>query len=530
MTAADPVEFTRKTSKGNERVGNDVEIAAIAAGVVLPIEFGDIAATTSFGELAVAESTPIVQLQFPYNINVGLVEPRANQSGVVDTNDNMARLQSGAAANSSGEILSVASVKYNPGQGGLCRFTALFTAGVANNEQIAGIGDVGNGYFLGYNGTEFSIFIRRSGLPEVRTLTVTTKSTDAEDITITLNSVAKDDVAVTDATAGDTTTTANDIAAADYSDVGRGWNAFAVGSTVIFVSWGTGTRTGTYTLSNAASAIGAFAQTLAGVAPVNSIIAQSSWNKDTCDGSGDENNLSGINCDFTKGQVFEIRYQWLGFGAIEFFIEDPATGKFMVIHIVEYSNANTRPSIDNPVLHLYAGSINTSNTSNITLNIGSMMGAIEGKENELGLRHGLKGSTVLTGVATETPIISIRNKLVYQNTINRTKAKIFLVSASAEHTKPVAINFYANPVLTGSSFTPFNNNISILESDVSATAFSGGIFLFSLDLGKEGQQTISIPHFQSGQLFPGDVITATAEPSSGNNAEATTSFNIVELF
>ena len=51
-----------------------------------------------YGDVATAEITPDVHLQFPYNINAAQVYSRANQSGVVDQNADMARLQSGAAA------------------------------------------------------------------------------------------------------------------------------------------------------------------------------------------------------------------------------------------------------------------------------------------------------------------------------------------------------------------------------------------------------------------------------------------------
>ena len=36
---------------------------------------------TAFGELAVAEHTPVVQIQFPYNINADIIESRENNLG-----------------------------------------------------------------------------------------------------------------------------------------------------------------------------------------------------------------------------------------------------------------------------------------------------------------------------------------------------------------------------------------------------------------------------------------------------------------
>ena len=100
---------------------------------------------------------------------------------------------------------------------------------------------------------------------EVRTLTVTTKSTTAENITITLDGDALATVAVTDQTAGTTSSTATEIAAADYSGVGTGWTAVAVAATVVFTSLDTlDSHTGTYTLSSASTAVGTFAQTTVG--------------------------------------------------------------------------------------------------------------------------------------------------------------------------------------------------------------------------------------------------------------------------
>ena len=98
---------------------------------------------------------------------------------------------------------------------------------------------------------------------EVRTLTLTVKSSTAEDITITLDSVAKTDVAVLDQTAGAISDTADDIAGNDFSAVGNGWTAVSSGDTVIFTSNQSLAVNGTYSLSGASEAVGTFAQTTA---------------------------------------------------------------------------------------------------------------------------------------------------------------------------------------------------------------------------------------------------------------------------
>ena len=179
---------------------------------------------TAFGDLLTSELSPIVQVQFPYNLNTDIWEIRDNK-GTSSVVNNMANLSTGASANQSSSLLSRIPVKYNPGQVALCRFTALYTTGVANFTQYVGIGTEMDGYFFGFNGTTFGILRRQGGRPETRRLAITVASNTNEDITITLNGVAES-VTVT-ATVGNTDAnkvkTANEIAAHDFSGVGEGW-------------------------------------------------------------------------------------------------------------------------------------------------------------------------------------------------------------------------------------------------------------------------------------------------------------------
>ncbi|OGB86089.1 hypothetical protein A3J41_01045 [candidate division TM6 bacterium RIFCSPHIGHO2_12_FULL_38_8] len=110
---------------------------------------------------------------------------------------------------------------------------------------------------------------------------------------------------------------------------------------------------------------------------VNSVdtwIPQTSWNQDKFNGSG----ASGVTLDPTKGNIYKIQYQWFGFGAINFFIENPNTGALVLVHQIQYANANTATSLLNPALQLMAEVINTTNATNVTLKTPSFAGIIEG--------------------------------------------------------------------------------------------------------------------------------------------------------
>jgi hypothetical protein len=515
---------TRSVLVGKNASGAFIDAAVtdhLAIQVTPPAE-----GKSAYGESLVANLAHEIILDFNYNVNALLIDSRANQSGTVTQADAMAVLQTGAAANSSASLQSAGRSRYQPGQGTRARFTSLFTTGVANSTQMAGIGDESNGFFFGYNGTAFGVLHRKNGSPEIRTLTVTTGSSHAEDITITLDGDAATDVSVTNT--GDTTLTANEIAAHDYSDIGRGWTADAVGATVIFTSWNAASRTGTYSLSSATSAIGTFAQTVVGAAPTDTWVAQASWNgADKFDGNG----LTGVTLDPTKINVFQVSYQWLGAGAIKFYIQDPDDGDMHLVHTIAYANANTTPSLSIPSLPLCVMAENTSNTSNLTVKTSSMGAFTEGDSELIGPRRGKDASVTLGATSAETPFLTLRNKNVYQSKVNTVPIKILIVSASAEHSKPVEVAFYANATLTGASFSDYSTATSVLETDTSATAFTGGTFLFSIPLGKTGQGQISLQEDRfAGLLTPGNTFTATIKPKSGNAAEATVAFNFVELF
>lgn len=477
---------------------------------------------TAFGEMSVSEPSPVLQLLFPVDADTGRIELRENQSGTVSHANRSIVISTGAAANSSAEFRSKRIMKYSPGEGSLVRFTAVFTTGVANSSQLIGIGNESDGLFVGYSGASFGIMHRSHGSPEVRTLSITTKSSTAENITITLDGEAAS-VAVTNG--ADATVTANEIAAHDYSDVGRGWNAYAVGSTVVFRSWKAKAHSGAFTLSGATTAVGTFAQNVVGVAPTETFIAQSSWNgPDIFDGNG----LTGVTLDPTKGNVYQIKYQWLGYGALFFYIEDPDDGEYHLVHTIEIANSRTTPSMGDPSLHLMGIVENTSNTTDISLSNSSMGGFIEGKLALLGIRRGASAdkSSIST---TIVPVLSVRQGLHRGGKAVQAFCRMLRVALACEHTKPMRFYIYKGATLVGSNWQSFDASVSSMLYDTSATSISGGEERFVIPLGKSSSTILSfVEDYFSYNLSPGEVLTIAASATSGTGAEATVGVNMLE--
>jgi len=374
---------------------------------------------TAFGELSVAQPSPRVLVHFPYNINTDIISTTVAASGTVTHSGQFAVIGAGAATSSNASMETNRLLEYNPGTGGLARFTAVFTDGVAGNSQIAGIGSTTDGFFFGFNGTEFGILHR--------------------------------------AASSDT--------------------------------W----------------------------------IPQTKWNGNRM--LGNERYLQTL--DPTVGNVFQIRYQWLGFGAIRFYIEDQVRGSLELVHTIQYANANTLVSVNNPSFPFYAQSANTTNNTNVTIQISSIGLYIEGKDSSAGETRQAKDNTK-TAVSTETNILTIRNKATYQSVPNRVVVQPDFVTAAVDGTKNATIRIYANATLGGSpSYTDISTNTSVVDFDVAGTTVSGGVLLASFALDKVGSFNQAFREFEFF-LNPGDTMTFSAESTA--NTDATVAISWAERF
>lgn len=119
---------------------------------------------TAFNDLRSTALTPMTGWTFNYNINADYILTTTANGGTVTQADSMAVLSTSAANNGSAKIATRNVLRYSPGLGALVRFTAIFTTGAANSQQIIGIGDESDGFFFGYNGTDFSVLRLANGV------------------------------------------------------------------------------------------------------------------------------------------------------------------------------------------------------------------------------------------------------------------------------------------------------------------------------------------------------------------------------
>ena len=330
----------------------------------------------TFGEVQTSVIQAQAQGDFVYGISdtTFLTSSHGAGSGVTVT-DNIASVSTGTSTSGSAQIRLKRGLRYRPGQGAMVRFTALYDSNpVEDSYQYGGVGSAECGYFIGYSGSAFGVLHTQTAQVEVRTLTITTGATTG-DVTVTLDG---DAVTVPVSGGSDTSQTAYQLATfGDYSQAGKcGFIADVIGSTVIFrANKPNETSTGSYSVAGS-SIIGTFDRTLAGEDPTEDFIPSGSFNVDRLDGSGQ----SGMVIDPTKGNVFQIAYQYLGFGNATFSVEDPETGKFIVFHKIKNSNNRTSVVLKNPNTSAIVTAYNDGNSTGtpVVIKTASMAAFVEG--------------------------------------------------------------------------------------------------------------------------------------------------------
>jgi hypothetical protein len=248
-------------------------------------------------------------------------------------------------------------------------------------------------------------------------------------------------------------------------------------------------------------------------------IPQSSWNTDTLMGTG----LSGMTLDSTKGNIYTIEFQWLGFGLITFGVVNPSTGSVIAVHSIVYANTSVNPSIFTPNLPVMAQVANTTNNTNITLQTASAMIYLEGTPtNANSTANGVANNSVSISANTETNILTIQNKPLVSNITNHVPVILQSLSLSTDGNQNVSVRLIRNSPLTGSTtFTDINSTSSVVAYNTAGTYTTGtGKFVAGFQLHKTDGQTFNLVDYQY-TLQPNETITIAAL-STGNNVMTVT--------
>jgi hypothetical protein len=464
---------------------------------------------SAFGEVLVANRTPQVQLQWPYEITSDLVIESKRGTATIAVSTSSAVVATGGTAGSLSRLASKRILKYEPGQGSDAIWTARFpSGGVVGTEAYSGLGDVEEGFFFGYADTgAFGILYRYGGQIKIARLVVTAGASGNGNLTITLNGVATTVAVLAGDSVGEVCTK---IANAAFNNTGGGWRAVYGGDRVNFMAYTAETRAGAYTFAaGGTGVVAAFGTAVDGVAPTDTVIPQTTWNADKADGTGVLPAL-----DPTKGNLYSVQFQYLGYGSIEFFIENSVTRTRVLVHRIPYGNANTHTSLRNPALPLTMWAQNGAVAQDVKIEAGSMGAFTQGFIANLPqtTRQSFAATKSLAGA--DVPLFSIRVAERFGTPARTTKLRVLLdliEGANEDTSKIVTMKVWENVGLTG---TPaFTSLTGLVQVDTAATGIvAGAAPLFTFLIRPVGSgPTTQVP---SVVLFAGDMITITGSKSS----------------
>jgi len=500
-----------QTDSGATRSVNVTSLGHLEVGIHEPV--------TAFGEVMTAQLSPIVGIDAIYGLLATDHETFTDgASGSATASGSLFTCATGTTIGGYGVVRSRRLLRYRPGVGARFRFTAKFDAGVANSLLVAGAFNSEDALFVGYSGTTFGFMRRIAGGAHITRLTVTNGATGAETITVRLDGV---DFAV--AASGALTAAATAELIAERVGGYTGWthdtSPTSNGSTVTFIQGTPGATSGSFTLTSTGGAVGTFATVQTGAAndSATGFVARTSWNVDTLDGSRGPLNPSGMLLDPTKLNVYEFVLPYLGAGTIILRVMNPQ-GEMIVVHLLQYPNSATTPSLKNPTLRLGWVAASLGSTTDLTVSGASAAAFLEGKESTT--RDPFSTSTTFSAGTTEYVALAVRVRGEFGSKLCHRIVLPFSAFLGVETSnRVVQARVILNPTLTGTvNWGYVDQTLSAVEYATPTTlAPSGGRTIAtsvvvsgdSIDLERLGQR-----------LRPGDVLAVAVQTVTSSSTVA----------
>lgn len=251
---------------------------------------------------------------------------------------------------------------------------------------------------------------------------------------------------------------------------------------------------------------------------------QRDWNFDRMDGTGPSEQV----LDHTKGNVYRIMFQWLGFGAIRYMVEDSLAGIFSTVHVEHYANSNAvEPTLHDPSFPIDFRVQNTTNTTPLTLRSACFCAMAEGIKQVLGLKFSADNTKVLS-TTSHVSILAVRCRTTLNGFQHYVPVFLRLLSVGTDGTKNAMIYLIKDPVLGGSpSWADVKTSDSVVEYDTTSTTVTGGTQLAAFAVGKAESRLIDVARLNIA-LYPGTTLVVAGHVTATGSTEVTASLTWVE--
>jgi len=257
---------------------------------------------------------------------------------------------------------------------------------------------------------------------------------------------------------------------------------------------------------------------------LNTFIPQTTWNVDNFDGTRTAKNPSGSTLIPNLGNVYQIKYQYLGFGSIKFYIEN-TSGLFSLVHVINYTGTSTNTNVSNPNMTGCWYVTTTSGTGTVSVSVkGASVGLfLEGTRAYTGPRFAYSSPSATPNITTPYNMFSLRcnstinSGIANYSDIRLTGVTISGVQATGNQNYLSTLQLILNPTGFTGTWTPIDSVNSITSINTTdgrtGTGVTGGITQYNCACTTSGNFYIDLSE-QNLNLSPNDIMAfAVVEPT-----------------
>jgi hypothetical protein len=231
--------------------------------------------------------------------------------------------------------------------------------------------------------------------------------------------------------------------------------------------------------------------------------------------------------------VYQIRYPYLGYGVITFWVLNPATGRWLLAHMIQYPNTTATTQLSNPNLNYFDQVLNTGNTTNIISYTGSIAALLSGVRSFTANPKWAFDNNK-TGITAETNLFSLRNATTYNGVENKGMLRLNSLSfaATANTANLLAVcRLRIGATLGGTATyatingTTADNGVtitagnSIASANTVHTTATGGTYIFNLSVSGQSSLVVDLAPFDL-YLSPGEILTVSGFATSSASISA----------
>ena len=199
--------------------------------------------------------------------------------------------------------------------------------------------------------------------------------------------------------------------------------------------------------------------------------------------------------------MYQIGFQYLGFGNAFFAIENSETGRITPVHMIKNANTRTTPVLKNPQMTAKLVSANTGGTTAVAPKCASMAVFTEGMAKRLDPRFAKGNSFTNYNSTTPAPVLAIKTRRVFNNETCYAEFDVLRIAASNESVaKTLTVYVYKDVEITSNSINfqyvdQANSAVSFaaLTAGTDTININGKTPLLTFNVGANGAQVVDIP-------------------------------------